>query len=384
MANHINRLELLDEAIKANDEFKKWRIDNNVVKRHYRRDVIAGKLPPMPKISDKLATMIWQMAEMIIFSKHFARNSADWKDELRGEISEIIIQCAAKFDVSKKPEMTREELAKGCFNYYTQSIHHGFYKVIIELNKMKDLENEMTGFDRESKQHLKIDESVYYTSSPEEMMIDGVEQEERYYSEMTPEQNRKRIEKGDERDKNKSDIQSHRHFKTSGGEYDKSMDERKEFLIEENAIRYKNITNTLKNYLTEIKELVVMQNKALNKLGKLGIDHRDIIKENTKIRAEMRRELAKSGYKGYYITANLRINCMMCDKQTDGERWCDECYKKAVERYDRRECMLCGVPHAKSRHHRKFCDECRKVIDIKQARMQMRKIRERRKIFKET
>ena len=144
--NYLDRHELLKEARIAHDLFCIWRIENNVEPgAQYVRRIMRGAIPPPPPISDAFYIMLWRMGKGLISGPSFNGYSDDWKDEFQTVLAEALIHFHGKFNYKdvKFKNLTEDEMAKGCFAFFTKCIKRTFYMALNKLKIKSEAEKEM-------------------------------------------------------------------------------------------------------------------------------------------------------------------------------------------------------------------------------------------------
>ena len=167
--NYLDRNELLIEAINANIRFNQWKIDNNIAPgAQYVKRIFRGAIPPPPQITDELYAMLWRMGEGLLSSSAFSGYSSDWKDEFQMGLAEAIIHFSGKFDVNnpKYKGLTDDELARGCFAFFTKCIQRTFYAALIKLKAKHEAETELV--EKANYDHW---HTPYYKSVEDELIL---------------------------------------------------------------------------------------------------------------------------------------------------------------------------------------------------------------------
>ena len=146
MANYLDRIELLNEAKLAHDKFCKWRNENNIIPgQQYVKRIMRGAIPPPPPITDAFYIMLWRMGKGLMSGPSFANYSEDWKDEMLVMLAEALIHFHGKFNYKDKKfkDQTEDEMAKGCFAFFTKCIKRAFYAALVKLKVKADAEKKM-------------------------------------------------------------------------------------------------------------------------------------------------------------------------------------------------------------------------------------------------
>ena len=162
-ANYLDRHELLKEAREAHDKFKQWRIDNNIEPgAQYVKRIMRGAIPPPPPISDAFYIMLWRMGKGLMSGPSFNGYSDDWKDEMLMLLAESLIHFHGKFDYTndKYQKLSEDEMARGCFAFFTKCIKRTFYAALLKLNAKLEAEKEML---------VKADYDYYHTYTFEDV-----------------------------------------------------------------------------------------------------------------------------------------------------------------------------------------------------------------------
>ena len=165
--DYIDKYELLRLAIKQNDKHNKWLKRNGLVRGdQYVKKVLEGNYTKLPQINERLFFLIKRIGEGFITNKKFSGYSEDWKEEMLDALNEAIVKNAGKFDVNKKKGLTREELARGCFNYFTKLIQFVFIGEIKKLKAKKDCDDKLIMM-----QGTEIDDEFDAYEDPEDAII---------------------------------------------------------------------------------------------------------------------------------------------------------------------------------------------------------------------
>ena len=364
--DYVDKFKLLDEAVKANIAFKKWKADNNVEK-HYTKAILKKEIPPMPQISKELWEMLFLMAHEYMKSSAVRGYTQDWKDEMLMGIGEIIQNAAPKFDCEKEAyiHLSREEKAKGAFNYFTKAFQMECIRVTKGLKEKDEaLQNiKLENYTYTSDGLIENDDTQFMPDVEDELIVReelkrlGIDEEMKIPSEMTAEENRYRLD--NESDDDLKEIKKlMREYKYNTKDFMKICDLcEKEFPTRAYKVMFCDSCRVLAN---RKRSLRLSRGEAAR--GPLFIAYLKsiymvdgVMKETPDVK---RRKPKKE-----------KDALVMKEALESVQNKFKEKEKIEMEKQKEKLCLVCEVNIDGSHYLRKFCDTCFKNVKLRRAQL---------------